>query len=353
MTFPRRVTILCVFGTRPDTIKMAPVVHALRSQSEWCEVRVCVTAQHRHLLDPLIEFFQIAPDYDLDVMRDNQSLTGLTSRLLTSLDDVISTERPDWLLVQGDTTTAFAAGTTAFYHKVRIGHVEAGLRTDTKDSPFPEEMNRRLIGRLADLHFAPTDGAADHLAREGVSADHIVVSGNTGIDALRWAADRPVESAADELPQPTEARMILVTTHRRESFGAPLERTCVAVRQLASQYGEHLQILMPVHPNPCAHETVHRLLHGHANIHLLPPLSYHAFVRAMKRAHFVLTDSGGVQEEAPSLGTPVLVLRDTTERPEGVAAGVARVVGTNTVRSWPNHSGCSITRRNTRAWREW
>jgi UDP-N-acetylglucosamine 2-epimerase (non-hydrolysing) len=310
---------------------MAPVVHALQNESSWCDVRVCVTGQHRELLRPLLAFFQIAPDHDLDVMTENQSLTGLTTRLFTALDPVFTAERPDWLLVQGDTTTSYIAGMTAFYHGVRIGHVEAGLRTPTKRSPFPEEMNRRLLGRLADLHFAPTPAAAEHLRREGVDSVDIVVIGNTAIDALRWAVGHADDPPVEGEPE-SGARMILVTAHRRESFGAPLERICEAVRHLALQYGAGVRFVVPVHPNPHASETVHRLLDGHPNIQLLPPLSYEAFVRAMLRAHFVLTDSGGAQEEAPSLGTPVLVMRDSTERPEGVAAGVARIVGTETNR---------------------
>jgi UDP-N-acetylglucosamine 2-epimerase (non-hydrolysing) len=321
-------TVLCIFGTRPDTIKMAPVVHALQ-QAPWCRLRVCVTAQHRHLLDPLLAFFNIRPDDDLDIMRENQSLADLTARLFAGIGGAIAAVQPAWVVVQGDTTTAFAAAMAAFYARARVAHVEAGLRTAARDSPFPEEINRRLIGQIADLHLAPTAGARDNLVAEGIDASRVVVTGNTGIDALRWAAEQPAGDEWSRLDPPAGTRLVLVTTHRRESFGAPLQQTCLGIRDVARAYGSRVRILLPVHPNPNVRPHDEALLGGEGNVVLTEPLSYPTLVHAMRRAHFVLTDSGGIQEEAPSLGCPVLVLRDNTERPEGVAAGVATLVGTS------------------------
>jgi UDP-N-acetylglucosamine 2-epimerase len=252
--------------------------------------------------------------------------------LFQCLGEVIGKERPDWLLVQGDTTTAMAAGMAAFHEGVRVAHIEAGLRTDSMRRPFPEEMNRRVLARVSEVHFAPTARARENLMREGVTADAITVTGNTAIDAVLWAAAQPAESGPDALASANGARPLLVTTHRRESFGRPLENVCLALRELSKKYGRHIEIFFPVHLNPNVDDHVRRLLSGHANIRLLPPLSYLGLVHLMQRSYFILTDSGGIQEEAPSFGKPVLVLRETTERLEGVEAGTARVVGTDPVR---------------------
>ncbi|MCC7008867.1 MAG: UDP-N-acetylglucosamine 2-epimerase (non-hydrolyzing) [Acidobacteria bacterium] len=318
--------VLVVFGTRPEAIKLAPVIRALAA-AEWCEPRICVTAQHRDLLDPLLDLFGIAPDHDLDVMRPNQALAGLTARLCGALDDVMAVEQPAWVVVQGDTTSAFAAGLVAFYHRARVGHVEAGLRTTTKDAPFPEELNRRLLGRIADLHFAPTERARQQLLAEGVAPEAVLVTGNTAIDALQWTIDRL--GGRGPTPETGTRRLVLVTMHRRESFGRPLADVCGALRWLADRYRDRVEFLFPVHPNPNVLGEVTRALSGCSNVRLVKPLPYPDLVDALRRAHFVLTDSGGIQEEAPSLGKPVLVLRDATERPEGVAAGVAAIVGTD------------------------
>ena len=326
----RRPKVLAVFGTRPDTIKMAPVVRALAAERRWCDLVVVLTAQHRDLVSPLLSHFEITPNYDLDVMRANQSLSDLTARLFTALAPVFEAERPQWLLVQGDTTTSLVAAMAAFYHRVAIGHIEAGLRTGDRGSPFPEEGNRRVIAQLADLHFAPTARAASALRAEGVAADRIVVAGNTAIDALKWTVAQGKVTEAGTFPGGLNGarRVILVTTHRRESFGPRLEATCRAVDRIAQHYGRDVEIVFPVHPHPTVQASVHRLLEGRSNVHLLPPLSYPDLIGVLARAALVLTDSGGLQEEAPSLGKPLLVLRDNTERPEGIEAGVARLVGT-------------------------
>jgi UDP-N-acetylglucosamine 2-epimerase (non-hydrolysing) len=322
------VKVLCVFGTRPEAIKMAPVVRELRRHPGRAEVRVCVTAQHREMLDQVLSLFEIAPDHDLGIMRPDQSLTRLTAAALTALDAVVVEERPDWVVVQGDTTTAMVAALVAFYHRVRVAHVEAGLRSWNRFQPFPEEVNRRLADALADLHFAPTGRARENLLREGVGEASIRVTGNTVIDALQWVAGLRPPPDLDAIAPAGGARLVLVTAHRRESFGAGLEAICLALRDLALRYGPALRIVYPVHLNPHVQEPVRRLLGELPNVLLLPPLDYLRLVHLMKRAHLILTDSGGIQEEAPGLGKPVLVLRDVTERPEAVEAGTARVVGT-------------------------
>ncbi|MFZ5882505.1 MAG: non-hydrolyzing UDP-N-acetylglucosamine 2-epimerase [Chloroflexota bacterium] len=337
--------ILSVFGTRPEAVKMAPIVHLL-AQTPGIESRVCVTAQHRQMLDQVLELFQIQPDYDLDLMREGQSLAQLTAGIFLHLDPVLEEVQPDWVLAVGDTTTVVTTCQLAFYRRIKFGHVEAGLRTHNKWHPFPEEINRRLATTMADLHFAPTDWSRKNLLHEGVEEKDIVVTGNPVIDALKYVAEQPaprfvtelleklgVES--DSLESDSHVRLktkklILVTAHRRENFGQPIENICHALRQLAER-GD-VEIVYPVHLNPNVQEPVNRLLQGVKGITLLPPLDYLPLVHLMKRATLILTDSGGLQEEAPTFGIPVLVLRETTERPEGVAAGTLRLVGTETSR---------------------
>jgi UDP-N-acetylglucosamine 2-epimerase (non-hydrolysing) len=325
--------ILFVFGTRPEAIKLAPVIERLRDQPGRFLTRVCATAQHRSLLDQVLEAFSIRPDFDLNLMRPDQTLADSTSRVLSALDAVIAAEAPDFVLVQGDTTTAFCGALAAFYRGARVGHVEAGLRTGDMRQPFPEEMNRVLVSRLAALHFAPTKGSARNLLLEGVAETSIAVTGNTGIDAV-LEVSAALESGALSAPRfpaldPCK-KLILVTAHRRESFGEGFERICEALGRLAGR--PDAEIVYPVHPNPNVQDPVSRLLGGRAGVHLIEPLDYVAFVALMRRAHFLLTDSGGIQEEAPSLGKPVLVMRDKTERPEAVEAGTARLVGTDPAR---------------------
>lgn len=316
--------VLCVVGTRPEAIKMAPVILALKKQP-WAEVRVLATAQHRHMLDQVLNFFSIVPDVDLDIMRPNQALSTLTARLLLDLDDVLQSERPDVVLVQGDTTTVMTVALACFYNRIPVGHVEAGLRTWDMDNPFPEEANRVIAGRLSRWHFAPTEGSRQNLLREGTPDSAIVVTGNTVIDALLMTAER-VSDPGVELD--AGKRLVLVTSHRRENFGEPFRNVCRALRTLAERNPD-VQFLYPVHPNPNIKDVAHELLTGLGNFRLCEPLDYAPFVAAMKRAYIILTDSGGVQEEAPALGKPVLVLRDETERPEAVAEGVVKLVGPN------------------------
>jgi UDP-N-acetylglucosamine 2-epimerase (non-hydrolysing) len=334
------VKVLCVLGTRPEAIKLAPVIRELRARagaglcaeaSGGLRTVVCVTGQHRELLDPMLSIFSIEPDYDLELMENNQTPTRLAAAVLSGLEPILETERPDWVLVQGDTTTVAAASLAAFYARARVGHVEAGLRTGDKWQPFPEEINRRIGGVIADLHFAPTSRARDNLLREGVSDRQIRVTGNTVIDALHWVAGMTPPDATSALVrrcrgESAEDRIVLVTAHRRENFGRPLESICLALRDLAGWPG--VRVVYPVHLNPNVWGPVHRLLGDVPGITLLPPLDYLSMVHLLKRSYLVLTDSGGLQEEAPGLGVPVLVLRETTERPEGVDAGAVRVVGT-------------------------
>ena len=305
---------------------MAPVIHALRNQPDLFDTRVCVTAQHRELLDPLVQFFDLQPDYDLNVMTPNQSLGDLTATLLHALGPVMSEVRPDAVVVQGDTTSSFCAALSGFYAGAMVAHVEAGLRTGRSDQPFPEETNRRLIGALAEVHFAPTEQALEHLVAEGVSRHAITVTGNTSIDALHWTLPR-TRAVPEHLVAPDGRHTILVTLHRRESFGAPLADMCAALRQLAQRLGERARFVCTVHPNPQVSSTLNHELAGVEGIELIDPLDYPDFVALLARCHFVLTDSGGIQEEAPALSKPVLVLRETTERSEGVTDGVAELVG--------------------------
>jgi UDP-N-acetylglucosamine 2-epimerase (non-hydrolysing) len=322
--------ILSVFGTRPEAVKMAPIVHELK-HTPGVESFVCVTAQHRQMLDQVLGLFDIVPDYDLNLMRDNQSLAEMSARIFTDLDPVLAKLQPDWVLVQGDTTTVAITALMAYYRRIKVGHVEAGLRTHDKWQPFPEEINRRVAGVAADLHFAPTEWSKQNLLNEGVDEKYIVVTGNPVIDALRVVAGQP---APDEVIQLVEKlgigkkgqKLILVTAHRRENFGEPLEEICSALKQLATR-GD-VEIVYPVHLNPNVQKPVYGLLDGLPHITLLPPLDYLPLVHLMKHATLVLTDSGGIQEEAPAFGIPVLVLRDVTERPEGVQAGTLKLVGT-------------------------
>jgi UDP-N-acetylglucosamine 2-epimerase (non-hydrolysing) len=328
---PYPLKVLNIFGTRPEAIKMAPVLKALEAHPDRVQSRVCITAQHRQMLDQVLELFDIVPDHDLDLMTEDQTLAQVTASVFTHLEPVLAAERPDWVLVQGDTTTVMAASLLAFYHRIPVGHVEAGLRTRDKYHPFPEEINRRVAGVVADLHFAPTAWARDNLLHEGVPPETIYVTGNPVIDALLVAAGRPYHPETGPLAGlPWERRLILVTAHRRENFGRPLERICAALAEIACRYPDDVHVVYPVHLNPHVQGPVYRLLGDIPNVTLLPPLDYLPLVHLMKGCTLVLTDSGGIQEEAPGLGVPVLVLREVTERPEGVEAGTVRLVGTRT-----------------------
>ena len=326
--------VLTVFGTRPEAIKMAPLVHALANDAAF-DARLCVTAQHREMLDQVLRLFALKPDYDLDIMRPEQGLTEITSRILEGLKGVFSSFRPDVVLVHGDTTTTLAASLAAFYHRIPVGHVEAGLRTGNLYSPWPEEANRKLTGHLATWHFTPTAYSRQNLLRENLADSQIFVTGNTVIDALFWVRDRilsdPQHHASLAARYPfldATKKLILVTGHRRESFGDGFERICSALATLARQHPD-IQIVYPVHLNPNVSEPVKRILSGIGNIILIEPQEYLPFVWLMNRAWLILTDSGGIQEEAPSLGKPVLVMRETTERPEAIEAGTVRLVGTS------------------------
>jgi UDP-N-acetylglucosamine 2-epimerase (non-hydrolysing) len=318
--------ILCIVGTRPEGIKMAPLIKALKREP-WAKVTVLATAQHRDLLDQVLALFDIVPDVDLDIMRPNQALPELTARLITALDGKFDELRPDVVLAQGDTTTVMTAALVAFYRRIPFGHVEAGLRTHDLDNPFPEEMNRLVAGHLARWHFVPTQRSRQNLLREGIDDAAIHVTGNTVIDALLEVAatDWPLDVPLDD-----SKRLVLVTAHRRENFGEPFRAVCRAIRTLVEQHAD-IEVLYPVHPNPNVSAVAHELLGDHPRIRLCAPLDYAPFVEAQKRAHLILTDSGGVQEEAPALGKPVLVMRVETERPEAVDEGVVRLVGTDEV----------------------
>lgn len=328
--------VLVVFGTRPEAIKMAPVIKALQAEPT-LDVKVCVTAQHRRMLDQVLELFEIVPDHDLNLMRPNQDLTEITTQVLVEMRNVLQTVSPDRILVHGDTTTTLAATLAAYYARVPVGHVEAGLRTGNIYAPWPEEVNRKLAAGIADLHFAPTPTARENLLRESVSQDQIIVTGNTVIDALNWVVrlldaspDRERELAARFPYLDNRRKLILVTGHRRESFGEGFEQICRAIRSLAER-GD-VQVVYPVHLNPNVREPVSRMLGDVEGVYLIEPQDYLPFVYLMRRSFMILTDSGGIQEEAPALGKPVLVMRDTTERPEAVAAGTAKLVGANSER---------------------
>ncbi len=328
------VKVLTVFGTRPEAIKMAPLVHAL-AQDPFFESRLCVTAQHREMLDQVLRLFSLRPDYDLDIMRPEQDLTEITCRILSGLKTVLAEFRPDIVLVHGDTTTTLATSLAAFYHQIPLGHVEAGLRTGDLYSPWPEEANRKLTGHLATFHFTPTENSRQNLLRENIDDKCIFITGNTVIDALLWVRDQMLADdalysrLASRYPfLDADKKMILVTGHRRESFGGGFERICNALAEIASSHPE-VQIVYPVHLNPNVSEPVNRILRGIDNIVLIEPQEYLPFVYLMHQSWLILTDSGGIQEEAPSLGKPVLVMRDTTERPEAVVAGTVQLVGTD------------------------
>jgi UDP-N-acetylglucosamine 2-epimerase (non-hydrolysing) len=329
--------ILLTFGTRPEAIKMAPLVAALKRDPD-IDCMVCVTGQHREMLDQVLRLFDIRPDFDLNIMKQGQDLSEITTSILGGMRDVLGSAKPDIMLVHGDTTTTLAATLAAFYQRVPVGHVEAGLRTGNLQSPWPEEANRKLTGALASLHFAPTQRARANLLGESVRDDAIVVTGNTVIDALLHVRERLLvdddlrRTAVQKLPAfDDKRRLILVTGHRRESFGDGFERICSALAQIARAYPD-VDIVYPMHLNPSVREPVNRLLTGIANVYLIEPLEYLPFVALMDRSYLILTDSGGVQEEAPSLGKPVVVMRDTTERQEAVDAGVVRLAGTDTRR---------------------
>jgi UDP-N-acetylglucosamine 2-epimerase (non-hydrolysing) len=315
--------IMPILGTRPEAVKVAPLINLLKSQPENFDCRVCVTAQHRQMLDQVLQAFGVVPDYDLDIMQSGQTLAQITTRALEGADKVLAEARPDLVLVQGDTTTVLAAALAASYHQIAVGHIEAGLRTGNKFDPFPEEINRRLTGRLADLHFSPTPLAKQNLLDEGIAEDSIYLTGNTVIDALHQVTGARREAKDARKAQ----RTLLVTTHRRENLGAPLEQIALALHEIVEKFPD-TRIILPMHKNPAVRETLQRILGGHTRVELTEPPDYMDFVKLMEGADLVLTDSGGVQEEAPALGIPVLVMRRTTERPEGVTAGTAKLVGT-------------------------
>jgi len=326
--------VLSVFGTRPEAVKMAPVVQQLK-HTAGVESFVCVTAQHRQMLDQVLGLFAIKPEVDLDLMREDQSLAELSAAIFTYLDPVLADIHPDWVLVQGDTTTVATAALLSYYRRIKVGHVEAGLRTHDKWQPFPEEINRRVAGVAADLHFAPTEWARQNLLHEGVPESRVALTGNPVIDALQSVARQPAPESVDMLLKKLGIggkgrRLVLVTAHRRENFGKPLEDICEALKQLSAR--DDLEVVYPVHLNPQVQEPVHRLLGSLPHVTLLPPLDYLPLVHLMQQAFLVLTDSGGIQEEAPAFGVPVLVLREVTERPEGVQAGTLKLVGTGTQR---------------------
>lgn len=324
-------TVMVVFGTRPEAIKLCPLVNALKRHGDRFRTVTCVTAQHRQMLDQVLRVFHVTPDYDLNLMKKGQNLSDLTARVLTAVDGVLEREDVDVLLVQGDTTTSFAAALAAYYHRIPVGHVEAGLRTGNKFSPYPEEVNRKLTTAIADIHFAPTAANKQNLLAEGVSESAIHVTGNTVIDALLWVREL-IRAERREFPELADIdfakRVIVVTGHRRESFGPGFVDLCNALRDIAACHPE-VQIVYPVHLNPNVRRPVMELLSGPPNVTLLEPLDYEPFVSLMDKSFFIITDSGGVQEEAPSLGKPVLVARDTTERPEALASGGVRLVGTD------------------------
>ncbi len=323
----KKIKVMSVFGTRPEAVKMAPLVKELEKNVD-IENVVCVTAQHREMLDQVLELFDIKPDYDLDIMKQRQTLTGVTTKVLEGLDEVLEESKPDIVLVHGDTTTSFAAALAAFYKQIKVGHVEAGLRTYNKYEPFPEEMNRKLTGSLADLHFSPTALAKENLLKEAVDENSIFVTGNTVIDALATTVEEEYTFTVDELNDIDYAnkRVITMTAHRRENWGEPLQNICEAVRQIVLE-NEDVELVYAVHKNPIVRDVVYDILGNMERVHLVEPLDLKDMHNLMKRSYLVLTDSGGLQEEVPSLGKPVLVLRNVTERPEGIAAGTLKLAG--------------------------
>jgi len=336
--------VLCVFGTRPEAIKMAPVIKELKKHPDCFETRICVTAQHREMLDHMLKLFGITPDVDLNLMEPDQALPDLTAKVLRAMTRLLREEKPDWVLIQGDTTTVMATAFAAFYLRIPVGHIEAGLRTDDRYSPFPEEINRRIVSALATYHFAPTERARERLLAEGIDPRNVFLTGNTIVDAIQWILESPPSWESKELfiqlglPDPVKAKaeklpfkLILVTAHRRESFGPPFESLCRGLLAIAERNCDVL-LVYPVHLNPKVREPVKRILRGHPRICLVDPLPYEAFVRLMSVSYLILTDSGGIQEEASVLGKPVLVLREVTERPELIEAGIGKLVGSNSQR---------------------
>jgi UDP-N-acetylglucosamine 2-epimerase (non-hydrolysing) len=324
--------VLSIFGTRPEAVKMAPVI-ARMEEERGIVSKVCVTAQHREMLDQVLNLFDIKPDFDLDLMRPDQSLPELTAAIFTGLESVMRELTPDWVLVQGDTTTVMAASLLAYYFQARVGHVEAGLRTGDKWQPFPEEINRRVVSTVADLHFAPTETSRDNLLKEGVPQEKIVVTGNPVIDALQSVAAHAYDFSSGPLREvPWDRRVILITAHRRENFGQPLIQMFTAMRRIAEANVDDVHLVYPVHLNPNVRGPANDILSGISNVSLVDPLDYLPMVKVIEHAYLVLTDSGGLQEEAPALGTPVLVMRDVTERPEAIEAGSACLVGVDTDR---------------------
>lgn len=320
-----KIKVMTVFGTRPETIKMAPLVKELKKRDE-IETIVCVTAQHRQMLDQVLNAFQIVPDYDLDIMKQGQTLSDITTRVLQGLENVIKEVKPDIILVHGDTTTTFAGALAAFYNQVAIGHVEAGLRTYNKYSPFPEEANRQFVGVVSDMNFAPTEQSKDNLLREGKNPETIIVTGNTAIDALQTTVRDDYEH--EIIDWVGDARMIMLTAHRRENLGEPMRNMFRAIRRIIEKY-EDIKVVYPVHLNPIVVQTAEEIFGDCDRVKLIKPLEVLDFHNLLNKSYLILTDSGGIQEEAPSLGKPVIVLRDTTERPEGIAAGTLKLAGTN------------------------
>ena len=325
----KRLKVMTIFGTRPEAIKMAPVVLELQKYPDRIQPIVTVTAQHREMLDQVLQLFRIQPDYDLDIMSPSQTLFDITHRALTGLDEVLAQAKPDLVLVHGDTTTTFVGALAAFYHQIPVGHVEAGLRTGDKYSPYPEEMNRKLAGVLTDLHFAPTATARQNLLKENVDSGSVFVTGNTVIDALLSTVSPEFRFESELLPAISfpDRRVILVTTHRRENLGEPMRHVYQALKRIVAEFAD-VEVVFPVHRNPKVREVVESVLGHLPRVHLTDPLDYEPFANLMARSTLILTDSGGIQEEAPSLGKPVLVLRDTTERPEAIGAGTVRLIGT-------------------------
>ena len=331
-----KTRVMSVFGTRPEAIKLAPIIQLLEKDSRF-ESFVVVTAQHREMLDQVLSLFNLHPNEDLNLMTEDQSLAQLTASILTHLDPLLEKFQPGWVVVQGDTTTAMTAALAAYYRRIKVAHIEAGLRTGDKWQPFPEEVNRRIIGTIADLHFAPTELAWSNLVREGITKDNVKVTGNTIIDALNQVTLLPIPTEIKNLLKEKgilsgEKELVVVTAHRRENFGDPIRNICAALRQLAEKFQDRIELVYPVHLNPNIQKPVNELLAGIPNLTLLPPLDYLPLVHLLKNARFILTDSGGIQEEATGLGKPCLVLREVTERPEGVDAGVLKLVGTDTDR---------------------
>lgn len=324
-----RIKVLSIIGTRPEAIKMAPVIKALEQDDQF-KSKLCVTAQHRELLDQVLDLFSIKPDFDLNLMKSHQTLKDITVNVLEKLEPILDNIKPHWVLIQGDTTTVMATALLAYYKRFYVGHVEAGLRTYDIYQPFPEEVNRRVAGIVSNLHFSPTVVAANNLIKEGTPKERVIVTGNTVIDAIQMVSNFPFSRENSVLATlPMDKKFVLITAHRRENFGKPLENICLAIKRLAEKFGEEIQFIYPVHPNPNVRNVVYSLLGNITAVSLIDPISYREMAYILKSSVLVLTDSGGLQEEAPALKKPVLVMREKTERPEGIAAGISRLVGTD------------------------